>query len=94
MPTHSDMVFDIQQRPDYVNLSPNDLLSLFVSHANFSNVAEEMRVAQSITTKASLALTPWPRCELYASMVVCGWESDGQGMLSHALVILIWANAP
>lgn len=77
MPTHSGMVFNIQQRTDYTKLSLDDLLSLFVSRENFA-IAEEMHLAQCITTKTSLALkaTQDPIIESNSNVIVDDHEDE------------------
>lgn len=57
IPTHSTMVFSIQQRIDYTSLSPNDVLSIFVTHENMTKTIEKMRAnARGAKKNNNLAL--------------------------------------
>lgn len=57
MPTQASMVFHVQQRPDYKDLTPNDVHAMFVTHENIARIVEKMRAnVQSSKKKLNLAL--------------------------------------
>jgi hypothetical protein len=63
MLTHEDMTFQIHRSPNFATLTPDDVFSIFKTHREYKETAQEMRmhcqlteVAQARVQKPSLAL--------------------------------------
>jgi hypothetical protein len=63
MLTHEDMTFQIHWSPDFATLTPDDVISIFKTHCEYKETAQEMRMrcqlieaAQARVQKPSLAL--------------------------------------